>query len=323
MRKKSSILLSYFVFLLFFLWPIISSAEATNLTVTIIANPPPETCGNSICTGNETCANCPADCGACSSGGGGSSSYVPPVVTQVIFKGLAYPQSDITLLKDAQIAATTRTGPDAKFEISLAGLSAGIYTFGVWAEDKNNLRSITHTFSTYIMTGATILVNGIFLPPTISLDKTEVKRGEPLNILGYGAPKAEVVVFINSEEEIVKKTVAQADGGWLYSFDTLEVDYGDHIARARSSLSGGITTFSKGLSFKVSSKSVSSEESKRSTKTDLNNDNRVNLIDFSIAAYWYKRPLTEQARINVDAKLKADGVIDLIDFSILAYYWTG
>jgi len=301
-------------------------AATTSLTVTITVITPPQTCGNSICTGNETCSNCPADCGACAapppSGGGGGGGY-SPIVTQVIFKGLAYPQSNVTLLKDAQVAATTKVNSDANFEISLSGLTSGTYTFGVWAEDKKGLRSLTHTFSIAITAGATTMVSGIFLPPTISLDKIEIKRGELLNILGYGAPQADISVVINSDEEIIKKTKAQSDGFWSYNFDTFEVDLGEHSTRARSSLNGGISTFSKTLSFKVSSKNISSEAQKSPVKAELNNDGRVNLIDFSIAAYWYKRPLTEQAKTNVDAKLKADGVINLIDFSILAYYWTG
>lgn len=325
--KKSWLIL--FIGLVVFFNSQLALAATTSLTVTITVLTPPETCGNSICTGNETCSNCPADCGACSAaqspaggGGGGGGSYVP-IVTQVIFKGLAYPQSDVTLLKDAQVAATTKAGADAKFEISLSGISGGVYIFGIWAEDKKGLRSITHTFSIAITSGATTMVSGIFLPPSISLDKDEVKRGDFLSVFGYSVPQAEIAVFINSGEELVKKTSAQSDGAWFYKIDTIELDYGDHTTRSRASKNGDISTFSQALAFKVSSKNVSSEGQACPGKADLNNDCRVNLIDFSIAAYWYKRPLTGQARTNVDAKLKVDGVINLTDFSILAYYWTG
>ncbi|MFA6385357.1 MAG: dockerin type I domain-containing protein, partial [Candidatus Paceibacterota bacterium] len=51
---------------------------------------------------------------------------------------------------------------------------------------------------------------------------------------------------------------------------------------------------------------------------DLNCDNHVNLIDFSIMAYWYKK-------INPPEKvdLNNDGKITLVDFSIMAFNWTG
>jgi len=54
-------------------------------------------------------------------------------------------------------------------------------------------------------------------------------------------------------------------------------------------------------------------------KGDVNGDGKVNLADFSILAYWYKRPLTDAAKAQVD--LNNDGKITLADFSILAYYW--
>ena len=54
-------------------------------------------------------------------------------------------------------------------------------------------------------------------------------------------------------------------------------------------------------------------------KADLNSDGRIDLIDFSIAAYWYKREFLPAAK---RCDLNSDGRIDLIDFSILAYFWT-
>jgi len=55
-----------------------------------------------------------------------------------------------------------------------------------------------------------------------------------------------------------------------------------------------------------------------STKADLNNDGKTNLIDFSVEAFWYKK---KNPPAKVD--LNGDGVVNLIDFSIMAYYWTG
>jgi hypothetical protein len=54
------------------------------------------------------------------------------------------------------------------------------------------------------------------------------------------------------------------------------------------------------------------------SRGDLNNDCKVNLIDFSIMAYWYKKPAPP---MTVD--LNGDHVVSLVDFSILAYNWTG
>lgn len=318
----AKILVALSLILTFSLDAFLAQAQTTNLTVTVISGTP--SCGDGSCNGSETCSSCSTDCGICPSGGGGGGGggYIPPIVTQVIFKGKAYPDSKVALLKDAQLAAQVPASPDANFEISLSGLSAGTYTFGVWAEDIKGNRSITHTFTISITAGATTVVSGIFIPPTISLDKSEVKRGEVLNILGFSAPTAEIAVFINSVQELVKKISAGSDGGWLYQFDTLEVDYGYHSTRSRATKDGSISTFSQTVVFQVGTKTVPSEP-KKIIKGDLSGDDRVNLVDFSIAAYWHKRPLNAVFSQTEKERLNGDGKVDLIDFSIMAYYWTG
>ncbi|MDQ5962591.1 MAG: hypothetical protein QG653_398, partial [Patescibacteria group bacterium] len=53
-------------------------------------------------------------------------------------------------------------------------------------------------------------------------------------------------------------------------------------------------------------------------RCDINQDGRVNLLDFSILAFWYKRAgFPEKVDLNTDKK------VDLSDVSILAYCWTG
>jgi hypothetical protein len=56
-------------------------------------------------------------------------------------------------------------------------------------------------------------------------------------------------------------------------------------------------------------------------KGDINHDGKVNLVDFSILAYWYKRPLTAEA-LKQCIDQNGDGKVTLADFSILAYFWT-
>ncbi len=248
-------------------------------------------------------------------GGGGGITPAPPQTT-VIFKGKAYPGRDVTLLKDAQLVAVTKAGPDANFEVQLSGLSAGTYTFGVWASDTRGNRSITHTFTITVSYGATTVVSGIFIPPTITVDKREVRRGDILNILGQTVPNASVNVFIRSEE-IIKTTSADADGTWLYKFDTMEIEYGNHTTRARARRDEDLTTFSQIVQFVVGTKSVQKEQ-RGQIRGDANGDGRVNFVDFSIAAYWYKR-----SSPPIATDLNTDGVVDIIDFSIMAFYWTG
>ena len=257
-------------------------------------------------------------------GGGGGGGYTPPPsTTQVVFTGKAYPESTVTLLKDAQIMATTISGADANFQISLTNITAGSYIFSVYSEDDNGNRSSLLTFPLSVSSGVITNVSGIFISPTIDVDKSEVKRGEILKIFGQAIPNSDITVIINSDKELYGKTKADNIGAYLYNLDTLEMEMGDHLAKSRSTLEEEISSLSKAISFIVGTKTVLKKTTKCSAKADLNNDCRVNLVDFSIAAYWYKRSISSAFAVIESEKLNNDGKVDLVDFSIMAYYWTG
>jgi len=318
------------------------ASGTTNITIEILA-----LCGNNIKETGEECdgtdlagqsctskgytggtLSCNSSCNfvtsACTSGGdgggggGGGGGYVAPA-TSAIFNGRAYPKSAVTLLKDAQIAATTIADANANFSLNISGLSGGNYIFSVYSEDNKGNRSSLLTFPVSVTSGATTQISGIFIAPTIDVDKSEVKRGDDIAIFGQSAPQADIVVSVTSGEEFFGKTISDKDGIYLYNFDSSFVDYGAHYTKSKASIGNlAISSFSNSIGFKVGTKNVLAQLPKKIEKGDLNSDNRVNLIDFSIAAYWYKRPSPPS---SVD--LNGDGKIDLVDFSILAYYWTG
>ncbi len=264
-------------------------------------------------------------CTTAASGGGGG--YVPPPTTtttlpgtsQVNFKGRAYPKSTVTLLKDAQISATTIAGADANFQISISGLSAGNYIFSVYSEDSKGNRSSLLTFPLSVTSGVTTNVTNIFISPTIDVNKSEVKRGENIAIFGQSASQADIIISVSSDEEFFAKTISDKDGIYLYNFDTSVLEYGSHYTKSKAAIGNQlISGFSYSINFKVGTKTVLKELITKIIKGDSNNDKRVNLIDFSIIAYWYKRP---SPPVTVD--LNNDGEVTLVDFSIMAYYWTG
>jgi len=226
----------------------------------------------------------------------------------------------VTLLKDAQVAASTVAGPDATFAVTLTGLSAGNYTFSVYGEDKDGNRSSLQTFPVSVTSGATTDVGGIFLAPTLALDKSEVKQGDNLAIFGQSAVNADVTIQINSDQQLFAKTKSDASGVYLYNLDTATLDYGGHTTKSKGAVANEISSFSAAVPFTVGTKNVAATAPKVAAKGDLNGDKKVNLIDFSVMAYWYGRPLTAA---GAKADLDHDGKVDLVDFSILAYYWTG
>jgi hypothetical protein len=248
-------------------------------------------------------------------------------VVEVFFSGIAYPGSTVTLLRDGQFLAATVSGPDAKFEIDVKGVAPGTFVYTLQSQDSNNIYSKVYSFPVAVTAGVGTVISGIFLPPTIDTDKSQVRRGDPIMILGSSAPNARIDLVVHSQQEIVETTHSDKNGIWQYQLDTIMLEYGDHNATARWKLATSMSPLSAEAPFVVGLKSVSKQiggSSSNQTQAgkrcaaiaDLNCDGRVDAIDFSILAYWYKRP---NPPANVD--LSHDGKIDARDFSILAYYW--
>jgi hypothetical protein len=252
-------------------------------------------------------------------GGGGGGGAAPLPVTQVVFSGRAYPGSGVNLLKDAQLVAKTVADPGANFQISLTGLSAGSYIFSLYGEDNSGRRSNLFTFPITITSGVITQVSNIFIAPTIDLDKSEVKKGDNLAIFGQSAANAAITIAVHSDEELFFKVKSDKSGAYFYNLDTTNLTIGQHAVMAKAALAEGISPFGAAVGFSVGLKNVEKAPAKKGAeRADANKDGRINLIDFSISAYWYKRPSPPS---SID--LSGDGKIDIKDFSIMAYYWTG
>ncbi len=317
-------------------------AQTTGITATVVVL----VCGNNQKDGSEQCdgsdlagetcvtrgysggtLSCKTDCtfnvSGCTTdapppsggGGGGGGFYVPSETeTRVVLKGKAYPGAEITILKDGQVATGIIADSQANFKTTFTTLTAGIYTFGVWAEDKQGRKSITFSFTINVSKNMTTTISGIFIPPTIELEKIRVFKGEILNILGSTVPESEVNVHIESSEKIIKRTDADDKGDWDFAFDTKILDEGAHTARAKAIAPDNLlSTYSSTLVFVVGGK----EMKILMKKGDISADERINLVDFSILLYNWGEPKNPAADLNDDNK------VDLQDFSIMMYYWTG
>lgn len=256
-------------------------------------------------------------------GGGGGGSLPPSIVNSTVnFSGRAYPGSLVTVLRDGQIVAQSPADPGANFFISVSNLSAGTYNFGLSAQDYQGRNSLISSFTLTVSSGTVVSISNIFISPTIAVSKNNIILGENLLIFGQSVPDSEVTIQVNSEETIFLNTLADEQGAYLYNFNTSPLSLGQHSAKSKSAYSGELSPFGRSVSFRVSEDDKGEEEF-ICVKADLNCDGKVNLIDFSIAAFWYKRPLSENFKLIEKERLNADGKIDLVDFSILAYYWTG
>jgi hypothetical protein len=269
----------------------------------------------------------PSTGGGGGGGGGGSNTNtgVPlstySAIDSAVFRGLAYPKSIITLLKNGVILTELPASPDGSFEIRVRNLPAGTYSFGIRAEDVDHLKSTLDLYTVYISSGVTTVIDGIFIPPTITTDYEEVKRGDIITLYGKTAPESSVTLSLHSAKEIIKKIKATANGVWIYKLDTNELEKGGHTGKVRSSTETDISLYSDPTSFTVGTvtkKRTASTSTTKNNRCDLNNDKKVNLLDFSILAFWYKR-----TGFPAKVDLNTDNKINLTDLSILAYCWTG
>jgi hypothetical protein len=276
--------------------------------------------GNDVATSSEVSATPTA--ASTSGGGGGGSSGSSSGSGGVNFSGRAYPLSKVTILKDGQIVLSTIAGPDSNFNVTVGNLNTGNYNFSVYGEDSKGVRSSPFSFPIYITGGVTTNITGIFIAPTISVDKAQVKKGDNIAIFGQSVSGGEVVININSENELFIKRPTDKNGVYFLNFDTSVLEIGDHQTRSKASINEETSYFSNTVAFKVGTQNMPIEV-KCVPKGDLNKDCRVNLVDFSIAAFWYLKP-TEGNFLTTESKeLNGDGKVNLVDFSIMAYYWTG
>ncbi|GAI02748.1 unnamed protein product, partial [marine sediment metagenome] len=78
--------------------------------------------------------------GAVVGGGGGGGGYIAPtVLTKVILSGRAYPGSDVHILSDGKLAKTIKADSKASFKAEIKDITPGVWSFSVWAIDKNNI----------------------------------------------------------------------------------------------------------------------------------------------------------------------------------------
>lgn len=265
----------------------------------------------------------PTGSGAGGGGGGGGAPTIPPTTgvgsSVVNFSGRAYPSSKVVVLRNGVNFVTTISDPTASFSISARNLSEGEQIFTIYGEDSDGRRSAPFTFPLLVGANSTINIAGIFLSPTIDVDKASVKQGENIAIFGRSVPESSITISVHSEKEHFNVVKTDKQGVYLLNFDTAVLEIGDHLAKSKSSVATEISPFGNSVAFKVGTETKKKEPKDcANIKSDLNCDGRVNLVDFSIMAYWYKR---KNPPANID--LNNDGNITLIDFSILAYNWTG
>jgi len=220
-----------------------------------------------------------------------------------------------------------------------AGLDAWQAVSGSVLDTANNdVDFVADTFSVYMLMGA---------PPTAVSSAAAHGGGAPpvseagVTFSGLASPGSRVILL--KDGQVAAYVSAGPDGAFLLGITGLSpgsYHFGLEMTDT-GGLTGPLTMFplmvAPGAQLRVGDIVLSAPPKQEtpppmppaaSKKTppapkppvrcDLNDDRSVNLVDFSIAAYWYGRAACPAA---VD--LNGDGKITLTDLSILAAHWTG
>lgn len=310
------------------------ASSSAGITATVAVG----VCGNNIVEYGEDCDGSALDGQTCESQGydGGTLScgvgcdfnisecvnLEPEDTTgSAVFSGRAYPDSVVKILKDGQITATTASGNDGGFETTLSNLTAGAYSFAVYAYDNNGEKSDTITYRRNIAEREIIEISPIIIAPTVNSEKVEVKKNESVAIYGQSIPGEEITIEVTSSGKDFSRTeTAGSDGIYSFKIETDELDYGKYKVQAKAILADNLSSeFSDPVYFTVSTRTLLADAKSGYFKSgDYNGDYKINLIDFSILLYWYER-----SSFPASMDLNGDKKVDIVDFSILIYYWAG
>lgn len=249
-------------------------------------------------------------------GGGGGGRTTNLGNTQINIKGRGYPSRTINFLLDTVNVGSVRTDNAGNFEFA-AEASPGTATLGIWANDINNIRSITLNNTFDVTQGAVTNLNGLLLPPTIVVANANITPGANVTLSGQSVPNATVEVHFNASS-IVERVQSAASGIWTLNFDTNKLSIAQHTVKARSIIGNPpLTTQS---SFSNSIQLFIGVDGQATRPSDLNRDGLINLIDFSILIFWWQ---TNGGDSDPPADINGNGRVGLEDFSILLFNWTG
>jgi len=249
------------------------------------------------------------------------TALLPARVGTLQISGLSAPNMFITFTEGSTVIGTCASNATGVFSQVFPGIDPVIHNisiFGVDAEHRTTPASSVEIFTRpYELTAVT----GVVLAPTVSIDKTDINRGESISISGRSVPNYKTIIFTKPPFSAFD-VMADANGKYEYTIlDTNSLPTGDHDVYALSQDGLGVqSSISLTAFFKVKDITPPDDPGQGPTcdiiHGDLNCDNKVNIIDFSIMLYFWRSN-------SAFADINRDGNVNIVDFSIMMYYWQG
>lgn len=156
--------------------------------------------------------------------------------TVLVVSGSTSPAAFVTIQDNASVIGTTLADSAGRFSQTYTAQTPGIHTISVFSRDRQSrlTGTVTNTISIQEHTQTNI---DIFLPPSLSLAKTEVQKPEQLVVLGETLPSATISVVV--DESTTFKTKADGAGNWKVAIASDGLTVGRHNFYARASSPGG------------------------------------------------------------------------------------
>lgn len=235
--------------------------------------------------------------------------------TAVRFTGQAYPEATVAILKQGTQVATVVADATGLFSATLEEKYDSTIVYTLFATDVFGNRSLLINYPLAVYTGYLTQVSGILFAPTIVTDMAEVRFGDYLTVSGSSWPKQNMEVSVAGPVNRVFTLTSNADGSYKIVMPMLDLPRGNYVVYSQYVTYPQI---SKLVKFIIGDTNIPNTNIVQNIPGDCNADGVVNLVDFSILAFWYAKPNPPPC---VDTN--HDGIVNLVDFSILAFWWTG
>ncbi|HBG81362.1 TPA: hypothetical protein DDW69_00820 [candidate division CPR2 bacterium] len=243
------------------------------------------------------------------------SAMIEAQVGTLRIMGVTSPGMFITFLEDGGIIGTCTAGNGGAFSQVFPGLNPVQHTIEIVGADPLERSIPPTTIEVFTRAYEITTVSGLILPPSISLDNSEVIRGAPLIISGMGVPDYQINIYVDPGTTYT--AIPDVDGNWSYTIaDTSDFEFGIYTVNALNQDPFGSTSlFSVSITFVIKPETPPEPGPGCDiTRGDLNCDNAVNLIDFSILLFYWGSG-------DVNADINKDKNVNLVDFSIMMFYW--
>lgn len=261
-------------------------------------------------------------------GGGGGGGGTFSTATTVVLSGYAYPGAIITYIDNGVVMGTSIANGSGLFLKSFS-VPSGLSQFGIWARDTQDFISPTTNIGIYLQPYVPVTIANIVIGPTLA-GKTNLAVGEDQIFSGSGYPGATISLFnVFAFSQTPYVGIVDVAGRWQVRIPAAKLFPGSYTFQAtmQAGLGGGIG-YSQGFTFIVGKggEIVPGEPPvtpgvKRCFGSDFNGDGKVNIRDFSIFLFHWRKDYSKTPPSNACVDRNSDRKVDIRDFSILMHDW--